>query len=146
MIFAVQIFDSASGLEKLVTVDAPTPEEAYHRIERKGYRIVRVTPAPLGVKAGVVMNPPRPADETEPTDVPETTAHRRRLDERAAMIHAHNMITLWPILLGTGSILWGLLQWQLGNDRQAFISAVVGVILTAVGALRRWTRDRGPWR
>lgn len=58
----------------------------------------------------------------------------------------HNWVTLWPILAGIGSILWGLFQWLDGNNIHALISAVLGVVLSAVGALRRWTRDQGPWR
>lgn len=147
MVYAVRVFDSKSGLEKIVTVEARTPEEAYQRIERTGYRIVRVTPAEPGVAAGVVMNPPAPApDPPEPAPAPESTERRQRLEARAMMIHSHNWVTLWPILAGIGSILWGLFQWLDGNNIQALISAVLGVVLSAVGALRRWTRDQGPWR
>jgi hypothetical protein len=146
MIYAVHISDAASGLEKIVTVDAPTPEEACRRIERTGYRIVRVTVAPAGVAAGVVMNPPGPPAEPGPADRPESVARRRRDQARAAMIRQHNLVTLWPIAAGIASILWGLFQWQAGNDVRAFASAVLGVALSAYGALRRWTRDQGPWR
>src|SRR5688500_15957888 len=115
MIYAVHVSDSASGLEKVVTVDAQTPEDAYRRIEKVGYRIVRVSPAPPGVAAGVVMNPPRAAPEPAPETAPQETPHafdrRGRDAERAAMVHRHNLLTLWPILVGAGSILWGLVQW-----------------------------------
>jgi len=148
MIYAVHVSDPTSGLEKVVTVDAQTPEDAFRRIEKVGCRIVRVSPAPPGVAAGVVTNPPTaaPASETAPSETPDTVGRRDRDAVRAAMVHRHNLLTLWPILVGVGSILWGLIQWQIGNDRQALFSAVVGVILSAVGALRRWTRDQGPWR
>lgn len=147
MVYAVRVSDSKSGLEKIVTVEARTPEEAYQRIERTGYRIVRVTPAQPGAAAGVVMNPPAAApDEPEPRETPGEAQRRRQLEARALMIHSHNWLTLWPILAGIGSILWGVFQWLEGNNLQALISAVIGVVVSAVGALRRWTRDQGPWR
>ena len=144
-IYAVHVSDSTSGLEKIVTVEARTPEDAYRRIERTGYRIVQVTPAQPGIAAGVVMNPP-PPPESVAGDPPETLARRQRQHEQAQMIHHHNLLTLWPILAGIGSILWGLFKWLDGNNVQAFISAVLGVVMTVAGAVRRWTQDRGPWR
>src|SRR5436190_17414202 len=109
-IYAVHVSDAATGLEKIVTVDARTPEDAYRRIERTGYRIVQVTPAEPGVAAGVVMNPPAPPESVAP-DPREMLARREseRADARVEMIHRHNLLTLWPIVAGIGSILWGLI-------------------------------------
>lgn len=147
MIYAVHISDSATGLEKIVTVEARTPEEACRRIERVGCRILNVKPAQPGINAGVVMNPPASVPEKpEPPEARLAFNQRKRDEEIARMVLIHNLTTLAPIIAGIASILWGFFKWQSGNNLQAFISAVFGVILSLFGALRRWTRDQGPWR